>query len=94
MPLQPGELQLTQLRLGQPIEGKLLRPFAYETIGAVEFCTGAAGVAIAIYPNADDPDFKEPVVLLLTLENLDPFIRAIRIAEANIDPNMLSGGKG
>jgi len=86
MPL-PGELQITSRMVGKEITGKLFRPYAYETVGAVELETGASAVVIKLYPAADDADFKEPVVVLLHLENLEPFIRAIRIAEAGLHPD-------
>lgn len=91
MPL-PGELQITDRMVGQPIEGKLFRPSAYETVGVFELETGASAVVIKLYPVAGDPDFKEPVVVLLHLENLEPFIRAIRIAEAGLHPDVRKGG--
>ncbi len=91
MPL-PGELQITSRMVGKEITGKLFRPYAYETVGAVELETGASAVVIKLYPAADDADFKEPGVVLLHLENLVPFIRAIRIAEAGLHPDVRNGG--
>ena len=35
MPL-PGELQITSRMVGKEIAGKLFRPYAYETVGAIE----------------------------------------------------------
>ena len=87
-----GELQITHHTLGKPIEGKLFRPYSYETIGAVELETHASAVVIKLHPAAGDPDFKEPVVILLHLENLENFIKAIRIAEAGLHPAVRKGG--
>jgi len=49
MPL-PGELQITSRMVGKEITGKLFRPYAYETVGAVELETGASAVVIKLYP--------------------------------------------
>jgi hypothetical protein len=87
-----GELQITNHTLGQPIAGKLFRPFAYETVGAVELEMTASVIAIKLYPNAGDPDFKEPVVVLLRMENVEAFVRAIRIAQAGLHPDVRKGG--
>jgi hypothetical protein len=91
MPL-PGELQITNYTLGKPIAGKLFRPFAFETVGAVELETTASVIAIKLYPAAGDPDFKEPIVILLHMENVEAFIRAIRIAQAGLHPDIRKGG--
>lgn len=87
-----GELQLTHHTLGQPIEGKLFRPYSYETLGAVELETHASAVVIKLNPAAGDPDFKEPFVVLLRLNDLENFIKAIRIAEAGLHPAVREGG--
>jgi hypothetical protein len=86
-----GELQITHHTPGKPIEGKLFRPYAYETLGAVEAETYAAAVVIKLHPAAGDPDFKEPFVLL-RLNDLENFIKAIRIAEAGLHPAVREGG--
>ena len=87
-----SELQLIHHTPGKPIEGKLFRPYAFETLGAVEAETHAAAVVIKLHPATGDPDFKEPVVILLHLENLENFIKAIRIAEAGLHPVVREGG--
>ncbi len=37
-----GELQITTRKLGQEISGKLFRPHAFETVGAISLDTGAS----------------------------------------------------
>jgi hypothetical protein len=92
MPPRDGELQITTIPIGQEITGKLFRPYAFETVGAHSLDTGAFAVAIKLFPTAADPDFKEPVVILLHEENVEAFIRAIRIAQAGMPESVRKGG--
>jgi len=87
-----GELQITTPKLGQEISGKLFRPHTFETVGAISLDTGAVAVAIKLFPMAGDPDFKEPVVVLISEENVEVFIRAIRIALGGIAADVRKGG--
>jgi hypothetical protein len=41
---------------------------------------------------AGDPDFKEPVVVLISEENVEVFIRAIRIALGGVAADVRKGG--
>jgi len=92
MPTMNGELQITTPKLGQEISGKLFRPHTFETVGAISLDTGAVAVAIKFFPTATDPDFKEPVVVLLSEENVEVFIRAIRIALGGVAADVRKGG--
>ena len=92
MPTRNGELQITTPKLGQEISGKLFRPHTFETVGAISLDTGAVAVAIKLFPMAGDPDFKEPVVVLISEENVEVFIRAIRIALGGIAADVRKGG--
>jgi hypothetical protein len=87
-----GELQITTPKLGQEISGKLFRPHTFETVGAISLDTGAVAVAIKLFPMAGDPDFKEPVVVLISEENVEVFIRAIRIALGGVAADVRKGG--
>ncbi len=80
-----GEFQFTE-KLGQEIRGKLLRPHAFETVSALSLDTGVFAIAITIFPAADDPEFKEPVVILVSEDNIERFITAIRLAQAGAHP--------
>ena len=92
MPTMNGELQITTNKLGQEVTGKLFRPYAFETVGAISLDTGVVAVAIKLFPAAADPDFKEPVVVLLSEENVEAFIRAIRIALGGVAADVRKGG--
>jgi hypothetical protein len=92
MPPRDGELKITNHDLGKPIAGKLLWPSGYETTGAVELETGTPVVAVKIFPIAGDAEFAEPIVIMLAVENLENFIKAIRIAEAGLHPDVRKGG--
>ena len=92
MPTMNGELKITTNKLGQEITGKLFRPHAFETVGAISLDTGVVAVAIKLFPTAGDPDFKEPVVVLLSEENVEAFIRAIRIALGGVAADVRKGG--
>jgi len=92
MPPRDDELTITNHSLGKPIAGKLLWPFGYETTGAIELETGTPVVAVKIFPIAGDAEFTEPIVIMLAVENLENFIKAIRIAEAGLHQQFLSGG--
>jgi len=92
MPPRDGELKITNHALGKPIAGKLLWPSGYETIGAVELETGTPVVAVKIYPMAGDAEFTGPIVIMLAVENLENFIKAIRIAQAGLHPAVREGG--
>jgi hypothetical protein len=83
---RPGELQISKHKLGTEISGKLLRPYAYETVGAMSLDTDGSAVAIKFFPRAGDKEFTEPLVVLLTEENIENFIRAIRIAQGGMVP--------
>jgi hypothetical protein len=65
----------------------------YETTGAIELETGTPVVAVKIFPVAGDPEFTEPIVIMLALENLENFIKAIRIAEAGFHSDAHNGGR-
>lgn len=92
MPPKIGELQITNHSLGQPIAGKVFWLYGYETVGAVELETGASVVAVKLYPGPANPDFKEPLVIMLALENIENFIKAIRIAQAGMHTDARNGG--
>jgi hypothetical protein len=85
MPSLDSEFQFTQ-KLGQEITGKLLRPRAFESVSALSLDTGVFAIAITIFPAADDPEFKEPVVILVSEDNVERFIRTIRLAQAGARP--------
>jgi hypothetical protein len=88
-----GELQITNNALGQPIAGgKVLWLYGYETIGGVELDTGTPLVAVRLLPGTANPDFKEPIVVMLAVSDIENFIKAIRIAEAGLHPGALKGG--
>jgi hypothetical protein len=92
MPPGDDELKITSHSLGKPIAGKLLWLSGYETTGAVELETGTAVVAVKIFPIAGDAEFTEPIVIMLAVEDLENFIKAIRIAEAGLHPDVRNGG--
>ena len=87
-----GELKITTNEIGQEITGKLLRPHTFETVGAISLDTGVVAVAIKFFPTVADPDFREPVVVLLSEENVEAFIRAIRIALGGVAADVRKGG--
>jgi hypothetical protein len=80
-----GDFQFTE-KLGQEITGKLLRPRAFETVSALSLDTGVFAIAITIFPTVDDPEFKDPVVILVSEDNVERFITAIRLAQAGARP--------
>lgn len=86
MPLKDGELQITRDKIGKEITGKLLRPYAFETVVTLSLDTGVFALAITIFPTAADLEFKEPVIILLPEANVESFIMAIRLAQANAHP--------
>ena len=92
MPPRDGELKIADHSLGKPITGKLLWLSGYETTGAIELETGTPVVAVKIFPIAGDVEFTEPIVIMLAVENLENFIKAIRIAEAGLHPDVRNGG--
>jgi hypothetical protein len=92
MPPRDDELKIANHSLGKPIAGKLLWLSGYETTGAIELETGTLVVAVKIFPMAGDAEFTEPIVIMLAVENLENFIKAIRIAEAGLHPDVLNGG--
>jgi hypothetical protein len=85
MPSIDGEFKFTQ-RLGQEITGKMLRPHAFESVSALTLDTSVFAIAITIFPAAGDPEFKEPVVILLSEDSVERFIKTIRLAQAGAHP--------
>ena len=92
MPPRDDELKITNHALGKPIAGKILWPSGYETTGAVELETGTPVVAVKLYPITGDAAFTEPIVIMLAVKDLENFIKAIRIAEAGLNPDVRNGG--
>jgi hypothetical protein len=92
MPPRDDELKIINHSLGKPIAGKLLWLSGYETTGAVELETGTPVVAVKIFPIAGDAEFTEPIVIMLAVEDLENFIKAIRIAEAGLHADVRNGG--
>ncbi len=92
MPPKMGELQLTNNAPGKPITGTIFWLHGYETVGAVELETGTAIVAVKLYPGAGNPEFKEPIVIMLAVQDIENFFKAIRIAEAGLHSNVRGGG--
>ena len=71
--------------IGKALSGRIFRPFSYETVGACELgSTSEFTVAITFYPKIGDADFTEPVVVLVAEGDVERFISAIRLAQANI----------
>jgi len=89
--MRPGELRINTEMIGKPVEGKLLRPDAYATVGIL-LDASLRCVAMKFYPVAGDAEFKEPVVVALAEEDVDSFIRAVRIAHAGLASDALKGG--
>lgn len=87
-----GELQITNHEPGQPIAGRLFWLQGYETVGAVELETGAAIVALKLYPGVVNPDFKEPIIIMLEVGDIENFFKAIRIAQAGLHPIVSNRG--
>jgi hypothetical protein len=87
-----GELQFTNNTPGQPITGRIFWLHAYETVGAIELETGAAIVAVKLYPGAGNMEFKEPLVIMLAVQDIEKFFKAIRIAEAGLPQDVRTGG--
>ena len=77
MPPKFGELQLTTTAPGQPITGAIFWLHGYETVGAVELATGTSIVAVKLYPGAGNPEFKEPLVIMLAVQDIENFFKAI-----------------
>ena len=92
MPPRADELKITNHSLGKPIAGKLLWLSGYETTGAIELETGTPVVAVKIFPIAGDAEFTEPIVIMLAVQDIENFFRAIRIAEAGLHPSLRDGG--
>ena len=85
------ELRLITKEVGQEITGELFRPYAFETSVVISLETGVYAVAIKLFPNVGDPNFGEPVVVLLSDANVENFIRAIRIAQAASPADLRQG---
>jgi hypothetical protein len=91
MPSLDSEIQFTE-RLGQEITGKLLRPRAFESVSTLSLDTNVFAIAITIFPATDDPEFKEPVVILISEDNVELFIPTIRLAQAGARPVVRKAG--
>jgi hypothetical protein len=87
-----GQLQITNPTPGKAITGKQLWLHGYETVGAFELETGTALVAVKLLPGPGSPDFTEPVIVMLAVQDIDDFFKAIRIAEAGLHPDVRQGG--
>ena len=87
-----GEVQLRTHQLGKEISDKLLRPCAFETLPVFTLDTGSFAVAIKFFPTANDPEFKEPIVILVREEDIENFIKVIRIAQAGTPLDVRKGG--
>ena len=93
MPPKIGELQITNNYLGQPIAGgKIIWLYGYETIAGIELETGTPIVAVKFFPGPSNPDFKEPVIVMLAERDIENFLKAIRIAQAGLHPSISEGG--
>lgn len=93
MPPKIGELQIINIPPGQPIAGgKVLWLYGYETIGGVELETGIPIVAVKLFPGAANPDFKEPIIVMVAVADIDNLVKAIRISEAGLHLDVLKGG--
>jgi len=92
MPPRDGELKITNHSLGKPITGKLLWLSGYETTGAIELETGTPVVAVKIHPIAGDAEFTEPIVIMLAVQDIENFFKAIRIAEAGLHRSVRDRG--
>ncbi len=64
----------------------------YETSGAVELETGTPIIAVKLFPVAGNPEFTEPIVLMLAVQNIENFFKAIRIAEAGLHGAVRNSG--
>ena len=77
------EVQITnEIGPGDKVEGLFLRPDKIRTLGVVDPVSGDHSIGIIITPHAGDPEFPEPVTLLLPFEKLEYFVKLLRTAEA------------
>lgn len=92
MPPKIGELQTINHTPGEPIIGSIFWLHGYETVGAVELETGTEIVAVKLFPGAANPEFKEPLVIMLAVQDIETFFKAIRIAEAGLHSRVVDHG--
>jgi hypothetical protein len=92
LPSEDDDSTNTNRSLGKPIAGKFLWLAGYETTGAIELETGTPVVAVKIIPMAGVAEFTEPIIIILAVQDIDDFFKAIRIAESRINLHVRKGG--
>jgi hypothetical protein len=93
MPSMRYELQVRQnAAQGKEVEGKVFRLDGFEMISAFDGATQDIGVAVKLIPAAADPDFKEPVVLVVPGGVIELFIKGLRAAQADTPEAARKGG--
>lgn len=90
--MPPGDFQVTTNAIGKSVEGKLMRPYAFETIGVFLLDKALYCVAIKFYPVAGDAVFKEPLIVAIAEQDIDDFIRAVRLVQNGRAAEARKGG--
>lgn len=74
---------------GQQVEGRLLRPWTFQMVRARDMALNEVVLAIRIVPMAGDPEFREPIVIMLPERMIDAFAAAISAARAYVAPSVI-----
>jgi hypothetical protein len=67
---------------GDKVEGPFLRPEKFNMFGIADHATAGHAIAIRLVPYDGDPDFPEPVTVVIQFEDVEFFMRLIRAAQA------------
>jgi len=77
---------------GREIDGPVLRPTWYLTAGALDHKSGGVAVALTIVPALGDPDFKEPVTVMVAEKDVDLLVKLLRTAQGLMPAAVREGG--
>lgn len=79
---------------GREIDGPVLRPTWYLTAGALDHKSGGVAVALTIVPALGDPDFREPVTVMVAEKDVDLLVKLLRTAQGLVPATVREGGGG
>jgi hypothetical protein len=87
-----GEVQITdRVAPGQTVDGPFLRPVRFWSVGVLDYKTNGPAVVFTLVPAAGDPDFKEPVTVMIAEHDIDLVVKALRTAQGLMPPAVRDG---
>jgi hypothetical protein len=78
-------------KIGESLDGPFLRPAKWQAVGVSMTRPAGHAICVTFDPRHDDPDFEEPVQIMIPAETAKEFLRTIEQTHAQLPRDELAG---